>query len=78
MKCKVCKINEAETGSIVCSDECNEKRLTIIELSNIFTPTNGCDNCWGDLGQGCTEECKKEFRVSGEFIKALYSLVRNI
>jgi len=76
MKCQVCKINEAEPNSIVCGDRCNNARLEIIRLSNKYTPTNGCDNCWGDLGQGCTDKCKEEFHKSSEFVGELYRLVR--
>jgi len=25
-----------------------------------FPANDGCANCWGDLGQGCSEECGKE------------------
>ena len=76
MKCQVCKIKEAENNSIVCSEKCNQIRLKIIELSNKYTPTNGCDNCLGDLYQGCTDKCKNEFKLSSKFIKDLYSIVR--
>ena len=51
-------------------------RVDIIRMSKKNTATNGCDNCWGDLGQGCNEKCTKEFKESGEFIKELYSLMR--
>ena len=74
MKCQICKIKET-SNSIVCSDRCNEIRLTIIKLSNTYTPTNGCKNCWGELRQGCSEECKKEFKKAAEFISELYSIV---
>lgn len=76
MKCQVCKINEAEPNSIVCGDRCNKTRLEIIRLSDKYTPTNGCDNCWGDLYQGCTEKCKEEVRIAHKFVNELYSLVR--
>lgn len=75
MKCSICE-KEAMSGSIVCSENCNEIRLMIIKLSNKHTPTNGCENCWGDLGQGCTDKCKNESKLSYEFIKKMYSLVR--
>jgi predicted nucleic acid-binding Zn ribbon protein len=67
-----------EKNSIVCSDECQNVRLKIFELERKYTPTNGCDNCWGDLYQGCTEQCKREFREALEFGKDLWSLVRTI
>lgn len=78
MKCQVCKIREAEKNSIVCGDACSKTRLEIIRLVNKYAPTNGCDNCWGDLHQGCTEKCKAEVKESGEFVAELYNLVRGI
>ena len=78
MKCQVCKINEAAPNSIVCGDRCKEVRLKIIRLSNKYTPTNGCDNCWGDLHQGCTEKCKEEGRIAHEFVCELYFFVRGV
>jgi hypothetical protein len=76
MKCQVCEVREAMPNSIVCSNRCNKIRLEIINLSNKYTPTNGCENCWGDLGGTCTEKCKKEFAVAREFVSELYYLVR--
>jgi hypothetical protein len=76
MKCQVCNTKEAERNSIVCGEICNQIRLKIIKLSNKYTPTNGCNNCLGDLGCGCSEQCKEEFKKSGEFVKELYNLVR--
>ena len=76
MKCQICRINESEENKMVCSDRCNKIRLEIIRLSDKYTPTNGCNNCWGDLRQGCTEECKAEFKKSAQFISELYSLIR--
>lgn len=75
MKCQICKINESEKNNIVCSDRCNIIRLTIIKLSNKYTPTNGCKNCWGDLRQGCSEKCKEEFKKLAQFISDLYFIV---
>lgn len=77
MICKICNVEEAKNNSIVCSDDCTEIRLLMIKLVNICAPTNGCDNCWGDLGGGCTEKCKREFENSGKFAKELYSLVQS-
>jgi len=74
MKCYICN-KKSRKDSIVCSDSCNRIRLLIIQLSNKYTPTNGCDNCWGDLGQGCTIDCKQEFKKSSEFIKDMHKLV---
>lgn len=78
MKCPICEIKETEPNSIVCSDTCNQKRLTIIRLIDKYTPTNGCDNCWGDLGQGCNKKCKEEFKDAHKFVKELYSLARSL
>lgn len=74
--CAVCRLRNAEKNSIVCSDKCNEIRLRIIQLTSKYTPTNGCNNCGGDLHQGCTNKCKEEFKVAGGFVKELYGLVR--
>lgn len=74
MKCQICD-NEAAEGSIVCSSNCNKIRLQIISMSDKYTHTSGCDNCWGDLNQGCTVECKDERKRSREFVIELYSLV---
>ena len=76
MKCQVCRIKEAETLSIVCSDRCDKIRLKIIELSDRYTPTPGCENCHGDLGVGCTTECINQFQAARSLISELYSLVR--
>ena len=31
----------------------------IEEIQNMIPLPSGCDNCWGDLHQGCTDACKK-------------------
>ncbi len=76
MKCMVCKIRESEKNSIVCSDSCDEIRLAILQLYYKYTPSKGCDNCWGDLGGNCTDECREESRRAHRFINELYKLVR--
>lgn len=77
MKCDVCKAEiPRERNSVVCSDKCSNIRKRIFELDRKYFPTHGCDNCWGDLHRGCTEQCKKEFRESREFGQDLWSLVR--
>ena len=78
MKCRVCRIKEAEANSIVCGEKCNNIRLRIINMVKKYTPTNGCDNCWGDLRQGCTNKCVSEFKLSAEFAKELWGLVEEI
>ena len=75
MKCKICK-KEAINNSVVCSAKCNEIRLKIIKLINKYTPTNGCENCWGDLMIGCTDKCKNEFKLAHEFANDIYFIVR--
>jgi len=77
MKCVVCG-KPALKNSIVCSDHCQRVRLRLFKLGDKYFPTNGCENCWGDLHQGCTDECKEEFRKSGEFMGDLWSLVKLI
>lgn len=79
MKCQVCKEEIADTfNSVVCSDNCNEVRLKIIELASKFFPANGCPNCRGDLHQGCTEICKKETLDRHRFAQDLWLFVRFI
>ena len=36
-------------------------RDEINKLKHKYTPTNGCDNCWCDLHQGCSEKCKEKW-----------------
>ena len=76
MKCQICKTREAISNSLVCSERCATIRLKIMELSNRYTPCNGCDNCWGDLHQGCTDKCREEFTKSSEFGRELFFLVQ--
>lgn len=78
MKCQVCKTKEAKRNSIVCGDTCRNTMLEIIGLSNKYTPTNGCDNCLGDLHQGCTIRCRMESKWADEFVSDLYALVCRI
>ena len=37
------------------------------EFKKEYFPTDGCDNCWGDLYQGCTAECREQGRKSQAF-----------
>ena len=79
MKCEICHTEvDKEKNSVVCSDKCLEIRSKIFELIDKYFPTNGCDNCWGDLHGVCTEQCQKEFRESLEFGKDLWSLINII
>lgn len=75
MRCEICN-KEAKKNLVICSSEkCSKVRLEIFRLIDKYFPTHGCDNCWGDLHQGCTEQCNKEFRESGKFAGDLWSLV---
>jgi len=77
IKCEICGKTPMK-NSVICSEKCKAVRLRIMEIGNKYFPTYGCDNCWGDLHEGCTEQCKKEFRESGEFGKDLWSIIRLI
>lgn len=78
MKCEVCQKKEAMKNVVICSEKCGEIRLAVYELLKKYTPTNGCDNCWGDLHQGCSEQCNREFRESRAFGTDIWKLVRLI
>lgn len=79
MKCEICKKElSQEKNSVVCSDKCSAVRKRILEIGDKYFPTHGCDNCWGDLHQGCTEQCKREFREAGEFFGDLWSIIQLI
>ena len=77
MKCEICN-NDARENSIVCSDKCQEVRLLRHKILDKYTPTNGCSNCWGDLHEGCTDKCRKEFKKMGELSQDLWKLIRLI
>jgi len=74
MKCVICN-KEATENSIVCSDKCQAVRLEMFRLINKYFPTHGCDNCWGDLHEGCTDQCIREFKEGGAFSGDLWGLV---
>jgi len=76
-QCDVCDKERAE-NIIVCSDNCAKVRQMIFDLTDEYFPTNGCDNCWGDLHQDCSSQCKKEFRESFKFGTKLWELVHFI
>lgn len=79
MKCEICKTEiPREKNSVVCSDRCSLIRKRLFEIENKYFPTHGCDNCWSDSHGGCTEECKREFKVSFEFCKDMWSLIDQI
>ena len=77
MKCEICYVELPPMhNSVVCSDKCSAIRKHILQMSRKYAPTPGCANCRGDLHQGCTEECKKEFQVYGEFFEDARELMR--
>ena len=76
-QCDVCDKERAD-NSVVCSDNCSTIRKMIFDLEKEYFPTNGCDNCLGDLHNGCSEQCKKEFRESMKFGTKLWELVHYI
>lgn len=77
IKCEVCG-KTAMKNLVICSEKCGEVRKHIFSIQNKFFPTHGCDNCWGDLYHGCSEQCKKERSESFKFGTDLWSLVRLI
>jgi len=78
MKCEICK-KEAVKNKVICSNpRCAGVRIKIFELISKYFPTNGCDNCWGDLGGKCSDQCNKEFREMGKFAKDLWDFVHFI
>ena len=62
--------------SIVCSTKCREIRLKILSLCSNYFPATGCDNCLGDLHQGCSDSCREESRAEHAFSKDLWALIR--
>jgi len=79
MKCEICHEEiQDRKNSVVCSEKCNQIRLKVYEIIQKHKPTNGCDNCWGDLHQGCTEQCKKEGKEAFELAQDIWKLVRLI
>jgi len=79
MKCEICNIEiSREKNSVVCSEKCEAVRLKLFELGNKYFPTNGCDNCWGDLHSGCSEQCQKERKESMKFGTDLWSIINII
>lgn len=43
-----------------------------------FAPTNGCENCWGDLHEGCSAKCKMEFETARNLAEALTKLTDKV
>jgi hypothetical protein len=80
MKCIICGKEVKINNSIVCCDKCGTIYNKIIEIQNKYFPCHGCENCLGDLHQGCTEECKTEFdnyRIFGTDLWNLIHLIFN-
>ena len=77
MNCEVCG-KEAKENLVVCSDRCEIIRIKIHEIVDDYFPTNGCDACWGDLTQGCTDQCKNEFVLARKFSLELWELIHFI
>ena len=77
MECVIChKPLEHDSRSTVCDEPCLDIHKKVMDLTFKYANPKGCANCWGDLYQGCTDECKLEFRKYGEFMKDVWSLVR--
>jgi len=78
-KCDVChKEISRELNSIVCSERCSEIRLKVHAITDEYTPTHGCANCWGDLHEGCTDECRREFSEAIIFGRKVWDIIRVI
>ena len=75
MKCEICK-KPAKKNLVIC--KCEKIRAKMFELSERYAPTNGCDNCWGDLGGKCSDKCRQEFKEYGEFWRNMWSLIHLI
>ena len=73
-RCEVCN-KTAKRNSVVCSEKCQRVRLHLHNMINEYFPTHGCSNCWGDLGTGCTEQCKKETSQAYRFSRDLWYLI---
>lgn len=76
-ECEICKKKSME-NKVICSDHCGDIRQMMFDLDKKYFPTNGCDNCWGDLGTTCSTQCKEEFQESREFYGDMWKLVRLI
>ena len=61
--CAKCK-NPSDTGKGLAM---SKTPLQIArEIVSRYVPDKGCDNCLGDLHQGCTDECKANWKLSNE------------
>jgi len=79
LNCEICKKEiPREKNSVVCSEQCKNVRQKLFDIGTKYFPTHGCDNCWGDLHHGCSEQCKNEFGESIKFGQDLWSIIRLI
>ncbi len=74
IKCEICN-KPALENVVICSERCGKIRLKRLEIMDKYAHPNGCDNCWGDLHQGCTDQCRREFDKYGELGKDLMDLI---
>ena len=74
IKCRICG-KPALKNSVICSDKCAKIRLKRLEIMDKYAHPNGYNNCWGDLHQGCTEQCRREFEKYGELGEDLMDLI---
>jgi len=75
LQCEVCA-QPAIDGQVICSDLCADIRLQVFALTKKYAPTDGCDNCWGDLHRGCSTKCKTQFKTAVALSRDLWNLVR--
>lgn len=74
--CQICR-EERNNNYVICDNPaCSAKRDKLIEILRKYTPTRGCENCLADLHQGCSDQCKAEFRLAGELSRDLWELIR--
>ncbi len=79
IECEICgKPVPASKNLVICSDKCSRIRLKKLEIMDKYAHPNGCDNCWGDLYQGCTKECNREFQKYRELGQDLVDLIELI
>lgn len=73
--CDVCDKSRANNKVICDSEKCSIARLLAYNIDSKYFPSRGCDNCWGDLGTGCSDTCRQEHRESLRFGQDLWVLV---
>jgi len=75
IKCEICE-KPALKNSVICSNKCSKIRLKRLEIMDKYAHPNGCENCWGDLHQGCAVQCQREFQRYGELGQDLWELIK--